>query len=260
MQEKDFRLLVSLYHTPNLTKAAELLYTTQPTLSRHIQQIEEELQTQLIIRTNKGIQFTPQGLFLVERGMRILDYIAETKTSIQRINTHETETVKIATANSYGKYTLPGILKKFQMIYPSVKFDAITTTSDKTYELVVTNEVDIGITRGDYSYFGEKTLLTRDECFIFSKGTIDIQDLPIKRFISYPLSATNQKLFDDWWFDHFEFPPNIAYRVGSLDICREYVWQDLGVGVALTRDFDRNMSLSHLPMLYKDGQPVTRST
>ena len=63
-----------VYETQNFSKAAELLFVSQPTVSAHIKQLEEELNTQLFIRNGRmNISATPQAHLLYQRGLNLLD-------------------------------------------------------------------------------------------------------------------------------------------------------------------------------------------
>ena len=60
-EDSDWRILYELYQTPNITKVAEKLFMTQPTLTKRLQYIEEEFQTRIVSRSTKGVVFTRKG-------------------------------------------------------------------------------------------------------------------------------------------------------------------------------------------------------
>lgn len=57
----DYEFLITLYHSKNLTQAAQALFVSQPALTKRLQQIEHELDTVIVYRNVKGVQFTPEG-------------------------------------------------------------------------------------------------------------------------------------------------------------------------------------------------------
>ena len=73
MDTFDWRLLKVLHETHNITKASQSLYLSQPTLTKRLQQIESEFETELFVRHSRGITFTPKGLLLVEKATHILN-------------------------------------------------------------------------------------------------------------------------------------------------------------------------------------------
>ena len=84
MRDFDWNILSTLYKTKNITKAAELLYITQPTLTRRLQQIEDELGAVLILLTNKGVTFTPEGEYAARKASEILNAINSIKSTISQ--------------------------------------------------------------------------------------------------------------------------------------------------------------------------------
>ena len=61
MDEKDWLILKTLYEQSSITKTAATLFISQPALSNRLQQIEDRFGTQIVVRTKKGVQFTPEG-------------------------------------------------------------------------------------------------------------------------------------------------------------------------------------------------------
>ena len=260
MREDDFKLLAALRHSLNLTKTAELLYTTQPTVTRRIQQMEKEYQVPILERSNKGVRFTPQGEYLAQQGERMLAFLDETRVAVRQIESHQFGRIRLAAANSYGQYTLPSVLRQYQAIHPNVQFDIVTTLSERVLRLVKAGEADVGIVRGEYSFHGVKVLLSREKCFVFSKQPLALADLPFSRRVDYPLSGSNQDLVESWWEEQFSVPPTKGYRVSSLSICREMVLQGLGYGISLVGDLDPTNQFFHLPMTVRDGGQLYRNT
>ena len=66
MELKQLQSFCAVVEYRSFTKAAEKLYISQPTISTHIRQLEEELQTLLLIRTTKSLNITPRGMELYE--------------------------------------------------------------------------------------------------------------------------------------------------------------------------------------------------
>lgn len=82
----NFRILnyfLTVAHEKNITKAAEVLHITQPTLSRQLMQLEEDLGTKLFDRSQHKFALTPSGQFLVQRAQEILDMVEKTTLDIQ---------------------------------------------------------------------------------------------------------------------------------------------------------------------------------
>ena len=73
MELKQLQSFVTVATWGSFTRAAELLYLSQPTISAHIRQLEEELHTRLISRTTKTVELTPKGKEVYEYAVNILE-------------------------------------------------------------------------------------------------------------------------------------------------------------------------------------------
>ncbi len=73
MKDSDWRILYELHKTSNLTKTANLLFMTQPTLTKRLKQMETEWGCTIVDRTPKGLTFTAEGNFLATQAEKYLD-------------------------------------------------------------------------------------------------------------------------------------------------------------------------------------------
>jgi DNA-binding transcriptional LysR family regulator len=86
MRDLDWQIIATLHSERNITKVAELLFITQPALTKRIQQIENELGTALITRSTKGVAFTSEGEYAAARAREILALIDDVKQHIEQTN------------------------------------------------------------------------------------------------------------------------------------------------------------------------------
>ena len=101
MRDFDWYVISTLQETGSITKTAELLYTTQPAITKRLQAIEQEFGCRLVMRTPKGVAFTPAGNKIVEKARIIID-------TMQKIREAGGE------AYSYASdYEIIGALKQF---------------------------------------------------------------------------------------------------------------------------------------------------
>ena len=82
MREEDLITIIALHDNQNITKAAESLYMSQPTLTKQLRRIENELGVQLVVRSNRGISFTPQGEYFAERARAIVGELADMRREL----------------------------------------------------------------------------------------------------------------------------------------------------------------------------------
>ncbi len=116
---KQLQSFVAAVQHKSFTKAAEHLFLSQPTISAHIRQLEEELGTQLILRTTKSIEITPTGLEIYEYALSILslrDRIYQgCKQQSQKI-------IHLGASTIPSSYILPDVLPEFGSRFPDTYF------------------------------------------------------------------------------------------------------------------------------------------
>ena len=98
----------------NITKAAEVLHITQPTLSRQLMQLEEDLGTKLFDRSQHKFALTPSGQFLVQRAQEILDMVEKTTLDIQDQEQNLSGSIAFGAGEYYATQTLAQLIGAFQ--------------------------------------------------------------------------------------------------------------------------------------------------
>lgn len=142
MTLKDIDYILEVAQTQNFNKAAENLYTAQPTLSYHIKAVEDELGFQIFARSGKGAALTPAGsqFCVTLRNVR-----AELKSAIeqaQNFNTKYMEAVSVGLPTRSSIYYLPQIIKAFEQRHPSVSVSPVFSYDHST-EQFLKGETDI---------------------------------------------------------------------------------------------------------------------
>ena len=129
----------------NITKAAEILHITQPTLSRQLRQLEEEMGVELFERTQNKISLTPAGNLLVHRGKDILEMVERTELEIKDTDTNLSGHICFGAGELNAVSTLGKIIDAFQNKYPAVTFDLFTNTTDIIQERMEKGLIDIAL-------------------------------------------------------------------------------------------------------------------
>jgi len=261
MKESDWAILNTLYHEPNITKAAEQLYMTQPSLTKRLRQIEDEFDTTIAIRNSRGIALTPQGEYLARKAGEMLRQFKEIHQQVMEMNDGNKGTLKIGVTNSYGRFQLPSLLNQYKTMYPNNQFEIVSGLSSDVLRKVNLNELYIGFIRGDHDFQGVKHLISVDPGYIVSKRKIVLDDLPNIPRIEYELDPLTVKLLDSWWVEHFTVLPRKGLVVNHGDTCREMIANGMGYGIFLVPEFiEDTVDLYKLPMYTKDNKAFTRNT
>ena len=262
VDERDWQIISLLYKNKNITKTANNLYISQPALTGRIKQIEQDLGVSILTRSNRGVEFTPQGVFAAEFANRLLEEISNFRENLSGLGKDVAGVIKIGATSIIGRYYLPALLDDFNRKYPLVKFNISIHPSAELLKMLKSDIVDFGIVKHCKGFEGEeKRLLTTYNVVIANYAPFEMKDLPDMRQISYPYEDQYRELLRRWWNDNFTRPPKVTSKVANLDLCKEMVFNGLGFSVLPEILIPESpVPLYTKEMLFKDGSPFERKT
>ncbi|WKA58526.1 LysR family transcriptional regulator [Planococcus shenhongbingii] len=260
MNERDWLILKVLYEKKNITKTAENLYISQPSLTKRIQQIEQEYGRTLVVRGTKGVQFTPEGEFLAKCADEMLERFYQIKDQVLNMGQEVSGTLRLGVSNYITRHKLPALLKLFGDQFPKVNYKVRTGWSRDIFNLAYNQEVHVGIVRGDYNWPGPKHLLFEENLCIFSKEKIGLHELPSMPRIEYETDNLLKTMIDNWWTGTFSQPPLLGMEVDKADTCKEMVLNGLGYGILPSVLIENHDTLHQINLEDKSGNPLVRRT
>ena len=145
MDIRILRYFLTVAKEQNFTKAAEQLNITQPTLSRQLAALEEELGTTLFIRGSRSITLTEAGILLKRRALEIIDLEEKMMDELKVKEGLIEGTITIGCGEFAAVETLAEICKVYKEKYPMVQIALHTATADSVYEMMNQGLVDIGL-------------------------------------------------------------------------------------------------------------------
>lgn len=132
----------------NITRAAESLHIAQPTLSRQIQNLEEEYGRQLFYRDNKTIRLTEQGRILQQRANEIIYLFEKSLSEINPVPGTVSGEIRISLCEASAVDSIYALVKQFQTEYPLTVFRFFNTSSETSSGLIEDGIVDMGLLFG----------------------------------------------------------------------------------------------------------------
>lgn len=129
----------------NLTRAADILHITQPTLSRQLAQLEDELGVKLFDRSQRRLTLSTAGKFLQQRGQEIIELVDKTTLDIQEQEINLKGNICFGAGEIKSVQLLADIIGAFQRQNPQVTFDLFTDTSDMIKNKMEKGLIDIAI-------------------------------------------------------------------------------------------------------------------
>ena len=145
MEIRVLRYFLAVVQEESITKAAELLHITQPTLSRQIAQMEEEMGVKLLERGTRKISLTNEGLLLRRRAEEILELVDKTERELTEQDQMLEGKVSIGCGDLAAVQMLPKLIQAFHERYPAVTFDLYTATADHVKDRMDRGLTDVGL-------------------------------------------------------------------------------------------------------------------
>ena len=141
MEIRVLRYFLTVVREESITRAAQVLHITQPTLSRQLSQLEEQMGVKLFIRGTRKISLTNEGVLLRRRAEEILELVDKTERELIAQEEQVEGTVSIGCGDLRAVQRLPELIRTFHEKYPLVTVDVYTATADH-----VTDRMDRGLT------------------------------------------------------------------------------------------------------------------
>ena len=142
MELRVLRYFLTIAREENITRAAEILHITQPTLSRQIMQLEDELGVTLFQRGGK-FSLTEKGILLRRRAEEMLDLSLKTEQEIKESHTEVRGTIYLGGGETYAMHIWAKIIKDFSGEHPDVTFDFYSGSADDLKERMDNGLIDI---------------------------------------------------------------------------------------------------------------------
>ncbi|MCL2601933.1 MAG: LysR family transcriptional regulator [Treponema sp.] len=260
MRDQDWNIISILHRERNITKTADLVFMTQPTLTKRIQQIEEELGILLVLRNSKGVLFTPEGEYVAGKAEEILRQFNEITTHLATISGGRAGVLKIGVPNSYCQLVLPRLVKEYSKMH-NVGFDIAAARSDEIVRMVENHTVDAGFVRGTFFTDLETIVISTDQVHVVSQDPLSLAELPGLPQIDFIKEPSIVKATEQWWNDFYTSPPLIFIRVNHAETCLAMIKEGLGYAILPdTRYIKGKKELFTIPLLHKDGTKFTRNT
>lgn len=258
MDEKDLLIFLTLADTGNLTRTAEKLYLSQPTLSKRLQNMEADLGAALFLRSKQGVTLTPAGEAareVIQRTARDLNALRE---QLQMRKDTICGTLRIEVSIDYSKYRLPQVLAAYTAQCPDVTLRVSTNHSRDCLRTLQDSSVHLAIVRGEYDWDEGKILLEREPvCLIRSRENADVP-LNEMRYIGRDANPEHMSMKARWLMEH-KMEPRSQLNVDGLSTCVAMVQAGLGWSIVPEICLNYFDGISE-PLFFADGTPLSRST
>lgn len=144
MELRVLKYFLTVAREENITKAAALLHLTQPTLSRQLMQLEDELGVQLFHRSRYHIILTDEGMLLRRRAQELVDLAEKTAQEFRKDPELRGE-ISIGSGDLEGMHVLAGLLASFQKLHPQITYQICSGNADHIKGQLERGTLDLGL-------------------------------------------------------------------------------------------------------------------
>ena len=255
MELRVLRYFLMVAREENITRAAELLHITQPTLSRQLMQLEEELGAKLFRRSNHSIHLTEDGMLLKRRAQELLQLADKTKNEFGQDREEISGNIVIGSGETSSVRELAEIISAFQAKYPTVQYDLYTANADDIKERLDKGLLDIGlltepvdVSRYNFIRLKQKEkwgVLVRNDSELSHKSVVTPEDL-WETPIFLPQRALVKNELEGWFGDIY----NRIHVAGTYNLINNAaVMVEKKIGVAFCFQLQNRFDgLTHIPL------------
>jgi len=278
---KSLQCFVTLVKTQSFTRTAEQLYLTQPTISKILQQLEQQLQVQLLVKPEHGrkrqVELTEIGQRIYQHALELLQAEQNIFLEIENYQQLKTGTLKLGVP-PLGSQLLTTALFDYHQQWPEIELSFLEVGSKGIEQALLNNELDVGVLLHpfDQQIFNSielcdyplMVLLRRDATWATRKK-INLEELQHQSFLMFPENFSLNRIILDACQQH-GFYPSIACRTSQWNLLADMVLQRMGIALLpqyytdmLDPDLFAAIPLEkpniqwHLAMAWKKNLPVS---
>ncbi|MNO14714.1 HTH-type transcriptional regulator CysL [compost metagenome] len=233
------KVFVTVVEQSHFSKAGELLGLSQPGVSLHIRNLENELGTRLLHRSPKQVRLTEAGTILYQRAKQMLSLYEEAGREIRLLRDEVTGSLHIGASFTIGEYILPARLAEFAKQYPQVSLQVTIGNTEEIIAAVKTNQLDAGFIEGETAD-PELTIIPymKDEMIVIAPAGHPLADsLAVEKDMLQDQTwvlrehGSGTRAFSDHFFQESGLHVKRSYVFNSSQGVKEAVSAGLGLGM-----------------------------
>lgn len=229
----------------SLTGAAETLSISQPAVSQTIRQLEEQLQTKLFVRGQKGIRLTNEGSLLYEYVEKGYEQFLLGETKLRQMKNMEIGEVRIGASDMTLRFFLLPYLEAFHEKYPHIKVTVTNAPTPTTIENLAGGKIDFGVVSTPFETGEDITRIKVreiEDVFVAGRGFIRYKNrmLEFSKLKEMPLilleKNTSTRSCMDTFLQEHKVQISPEFELATSDMIVQFALRSLGVGCVM-RDF-----------------------
>jgi DNA-binding transcriptional LysR family regulator len=270
---QQLRILKAVATEKNFTKAAEVLYLSQPSLSKQIKTLEKNLDILLINRENNKISLTENGKVFLQYSERILALCEESCRALIDLKNGDRGNLTVGASQTIGTYLMPRVLALFAQNYPQINLKVQVNSTRLIANNVLNREIDIAVVGGEIPNELKKNLTIKhfveDELSLIiskshpfaKKKKINKENLYYLNFITLNSNSTIRKFIDNILIQNgIETKQlKIIMQFNSIEGIKTAVSLGLGAAFVSSSAIEKEVELKTIEILKIENIRITRT-
>ncbi|MFD1990306.1 LysR family transcriptional regulator [Paenibacillus nicotianae] len=251
----------------NFTRAAELLYMTQPAVSNYIQTLEKNMGIKLLERTNKYVRLTKAGEIVFHHAKQILDLYMLTDKLIDDLKNTASGPFSIGASYTYGEYILPHKIATMLKSYPLLNPMITIKNSHEIIDLIQKHKIDVGIIEGEIHNqnikvipfaIDELSIVIPSNHYLAEQHEIDPLLLNSETWLVREEGSGTREMQEKGW-KQLGFEPKKYMTLGSTQVIKESIEAGLGISILSHASIKNELKLGKVKLFLNDGFPISRN-
>ena len=234
-----YKIFFVVAEAKSITKASNILYISQPAITKQIKKLENQLNTTLFIRTTKGMVLNECGEKIYIKVKKALSLLDEAEQTIKEFKDINTGTIKIGTSKTLSKKYLIKYIEKFHKDYPNIIVDIYTNPTKELIKKLKNGNIDLII--GKFPYIKDKELeynelgksryvfAANKKYYNFNKKVINAKELE-----QYPIilqeEPSNSRSSVERYFEANDLSITPKMNIASSSLLIDFIAIGFGIG------------------------------
>lgn len=250
----------------SVSRAAEALFLTQPALSARLRRLEADLGATLFVRTPRGMRLTDAGHAFLPYAARALATLADGRRQVNALERGGAGSLAIGAAPGVGTYVLPGVLKRFREGHPRVRVSVRTGHSEEVLDLVLHEQVDLGLVRAlqhpevaATPLYEDRLVLVVEPGHAFARaGSIVLEEIGREQLVLFDRTSSYHELTSALFRSAGVFPAGVM-ELDNIEAAKKMVEQGFGVALLPQTAVAGELEAGSLAAVeISDAEPVRR--
>jgi LysR family cys regulon transcriptional activator len=239
------------HHDLNVSATAQVLYTSQPGISKQIRLLEDELGVEIFARSGKHLtRITPAGEAILKVAGEILRKVESIKQVAQEFSDETKGSLSIATTHTQARYALPSVIESFMGKFPDVSLHMNQGTPMQIAEMAANGGVDFAIATEAMEHFGDLIMMP---CYRWNRSILvpkghplashpnpTLEEVAAYPLVTYVFGFTGRSKLDDA-FKTRNLTPRVVFTAADADVIKTYVRLGVGIGIVATMAIDEEV-------------------